>query len=286
MDEKDFEMLDALDKTKNITRTAEMLYVTQSALSKRLASIENELNARIVVRSRQGIHFTAEGEIILKHARRAQAVLQDMRNTLDAQRGYVCGSLRAGVSINYSAYRLGKILADLHMEYPHVNAQVSTDTSVSIYRKLCIGEYDIAIIRGEFPWDGFSQKLATERVCMIVNSKDADVPLQDLPFISRRTEQAYENQVSRWFREHDLRPDTGNISLGSIGACVQMVEQGVGWSIVPEIGLSKFSGKVTPLSFADGTEFTRSTYLLCHTDIAELPQMRAFIDIARNNAGR
>ena len=43
MDERDFELLDILEKTKNITHAADLLYVTQSSLSKRITAIENEL---------------------------------------------------------------------------------------------------------------------------------------------------------------------------------------------------------------------------------------------------
>ena len=65
MDERDFELLTALDKTKNITHAADLLYVTQSSLSKRINAIEQELDIKLLIRSRQGIHFTPEGEIVL-----------------------------------------------------------------------------------------------------------------------------------------------------------------------------------------------------------------------------
>ncbi len=43
MDEKDFELLEVLDETRNITHAADKLYMTQSALSKRIKSMEQEL---------------------------------------------------------------------------------------------------------------------------------------------------------------------------------------------------------------------------------------------------
>ena len=44
MDEKDFELLEVLDETRNITHAADKLYMTQSALSKRIKSMEQELD--------------------------------------------------------------------------------------------------------------------------------------------------------------------------------------------------------------------------------------------------
>ncbi|VTS14256.1 LysR family transcriptional regulator [Streptococcus pseudoporcinus] len=68
MDERDLELLVTLDETHNITHAADRLYVTQSALSKRINTLEQELNTQIMIRSRQGIRFTAQGETVLKHA--------------------------------------------------------------------------------------------------------------------------------------------------------------------------------------------------------------------------
>ena len=45
MDEKDYELLHALDETRNITHAADKLYMTQSALSKRIKALEQELGA-------------------------------------------------------------------------------------------------------------------------------------------------------------------------------------------------------------------------------------------------
>ena len=51
MDERDFELLDILEKTKNITHAADLLYVTQSSLSKRITAIENELGVTLLILS-------------------------------------------------------------------------------------------------------------------------------------------------------------------------------------------------------------------------------------------
>ena len=52
MTERDFEILEVLNKTKNITHAADLLYINQSALSKRIIAIEEELGVTLMVRSR------------------------------------------------------------------------------------------------------------------------------------------------------------------------------------------------------------------------------------------
>ena len=69
MDEKDCEMLEMLEKMGNITKAAEKLFTTQSALTKRIQKLENELGCTLLIRSRKGIIFTPEAEAILRHGK-------------------------------------------------------------------------------------------------------------------------------------------------------------------------------------------------------------------------
>ena len=109
MDEKDFELLRILDETRNITHAADRLYMTQSALSKRIKSLEHEFGVEFMIRSRQGIRFTPAGEKVLAHRKAAAREMEQLRRGLDSMQGEICGTLRAGVSVNYALYRLPQV---------------------------------------------------------------------------------------------------------------------------------------------------------------------------------
>ena len=114
MDEKDFEILKALSECRNITKASEQLYITQSALSKRIRAIERELGIELLIRSHQGIRFTPAGEAVLAHSGRAANEMEMMRRDLDSMQDQVCGTLNAGISINFAQYTLPDILAEYH----------------------------------------------------------------------------------------------------------------------------------------------------------------------------
>lgn len=109
MDEKDFELLRILDETRNITHAADRLYMTQSAFSKRIKSLEHEFGVELMIRSRQGIRFTSAGEKVLAHRKAAAHEMEQLRRGLDSMQGEICGTLRAGVSVNYALYRLPQV---------------------------------------------------------------------------------------------------------------------------------------------------------------------------------
>ena len=167
MDEKDFELLEVLDETRNITHAADKLYMTQSALSKRIKSMEQELGVEILLRSRQGIRFTPAGEKVLEHSRAALKQMEQLRRGLDAMQGEVCGTLKAGVSVNFSYYRLPEVLTEYHKKYPRVRLDIATGHSRHLYQQMLDGTLDIAVLRGEYPWDGTQFLLSQEDICLI-----------------------------------------------------------------------------------------------------------------------
>lgn len=281
MEERDFEALEALWQTKNITKAADKIYTTQSALSKRLASLEEELGVTMFLRSRQGISFTPDGETVLEYSRKARGNLKEMREALSRNKEYLCGTLNAGFSINFAQYKLPDLLRLFTTEHPHVKLHVMTDQSRNIYARLVRGEVDVAVVRGEYPWKEHKFLLSRERICAIKSRSDSGKPLSCLRYIDRQTDAAFTEEAGQWLRENGLQLDREGICVDDLSTCVELVGKGLGWAIVPEICLGSFQGEITPLSFKDGEPFTRSTYLMCSKSAAGLAQVQAFIGIAR-----
>ena len=280
MDERDFELLAALDKTKNITHAADLLYVTQSSLSKRINAIEQELDIKLLLRSRQGIHFTPEGEIVLEYAKKAAAQLEEMHAVLDTKRAYICGTLNAGISINYALYRFPDILAMYRNKYPYVNTHIVTDHSRKLYLQALDGSLDVAIIRGEYPWKGNKLLLDRESIYAITSVEHQGLPLNEIPYIGHKTDSVFERELAQWFHENNVLTNQANgIYVDNIGTCVEMVNRGLGWAIVPEICLGNFHGNRKPLFFANGEPFVRSTYLMYLDVVKALTQVSAFLDM-------
>ncbi len=282
MDERDFELLITLKETGNITHAADRLYMTQSSLSKRIHAIEKELDTTLLLRSRQGVHFTPEGEIVLKRVSEAACLLDIMRNELDRKKGYICGTLNLGVSINYALFQLPELLATYHQKYPQVITRISTDQSRNLYQQIVNNKIDIGIIRGEYDWKGEKILLNRENVCAIRSSGNADRSLHALPYVGRKTDSQFEREISQWMRENHLQPKSNGIFVDNIITCVEMVRRGLGWSIVPEICLKDFDGIVEPLTFDNGEPFVRSTYVMYNSNVTELPQVSAFIELLKN----
>ena len=277
MTERDIDMVLELSRTGNITRAAENLFTTQSALTKRLQKLEGELGCPLFLRSRRGIILNSAAEAILPELLNIRNSLRAVHNRAAAFTDEVSGTLEIGVSVNYARFRLPPILKKYMTAYPKVAIHVSADQSQSLYRRLTNGELSIAIIRGNFRWDNGDVLLSEEPVCSVVSKGSAAVPLRNLPLISRRSDREFEEQFARWQKEQDLGSSQYRLRVNDIATCLSMVQSGIGWAVLPEICLHDFDGIIKPLYFSDGTPFTRTTHLLYRQEYYDLPQFRLFL---------
>lgn len=276
MDEKDLLIFLTLAETGNLTRTAEKLYLAQPTLSKRLQNMEAELGAQLFLRSKHGVTLTPAGEAARETIQRTVNDFDALREHIQQSKGGVGGTLRVEASIDYSNYRLPKILADYTARYPDVFLKVTSDHSRNCVRKLQEGQAYLAIVRGEYDWDEGKILLERESVCLIRSRANANTPLDQMRYIGRDANPEHMSMKARWLMEHKMEPSS-TLNVDGLSTCVSMVQAGLGWSIVPEICLSYFDGIAEPLFFADGTPLTRSTYLLYCKRESELPQVREFI---------
>lgn len=106
-------------------------------------------------------------------------------------------------------------------------------------------------------------------------------PLNEYLYISRKTDPTLEAMTLRWMNENGLGGQNAGFCLDSITACVEMVKRGLGWGIVPEIGLNGFDGCVRPCIFENGEPFVRKTYLMCQKEALTLPQVNAFVELLK-----
>lgn len=277
MDEKDCELIEMLAKTGNITRAAERLFTTQSALTKRIQKLEEELGCQLFIRSHKGVLFTPVAEYILPYARDISASMDHIRTQVAVYRREVAGTLKVGASINFARYRLPDILKRFMNQYPKVDIHVTTKQSTGLYQSLMKNEISIAIVRGNFKWNEGMVTLSSEPVCLVTSRDHAGIPLDSIPYIGRHTDPAFHDMMQRWREENGCRDSRTNLWVDDIASCLEMVSRGIGWSILPEICLSGFNGQITPLYFKDGTAFTRSSHILYKHDYFELPQVKMFI---------
>ena len=282
MDELDLEILEALQETQNITKASLALYMTQSALSKRVTALENQLGASLVVRTRRGIHLTPEGEMAVKSARRISGEIAQLKSDLASVKGHISGTLNAGITNNYAQVYLGSLLNRFTRQYPDVTTNIRTGHSRNIFSLLNEGKIDVAIVRGEYRWNEYTLLLSQENLCAARSPFYENQPLQKIPYIARITDVTLESEIAQWLREQSIFPPAKGLRVDNILTCLSLVNEGLGWAALPQLVLKDFKGTAEPMILRNGRPILRSTYLICPYSLSQLPQVEAFIQVARS----
>ena len=72
----------AVADTKNFTKAASMLSLTQPAISHHISQLEEELGVSLFIRKKSGLELTPEGEIAVRYARRMNVLYNKLRKDL------------------------------------------------------------------------------------------------------------------------------------------------------------------------------------------------------------
>ena len=137
----------AVAEELSIRRAAKRLGIAQSALTKQIATLEEELGLDLLVRDRQRIvGLTAAGESFLGDARRIVAELdRAARSAREIATGKE-GTLRFGICEDAATEKLSRILATFRAELPGVNLSLFDLPSRTLIRALSNGDIDLALL--------------------------------------------------------------------------------------------------------------------------------------------
>ncbi|MEH7235882.1 LysR family transcriptional regulator [Bacillus sp. JJ1562] len=278
MDSKDWNIIKILYEEKNITRAAERIYISQPALTYRIKSIEQELGVKILFRTKQGVKFTKEGEYLVQYANKMVYNFQKVKDHLLNMNEMDGGIIRLGVSRNFARFMLPDILKEFLDQYKNVQFHVITSWSQSIIKMLEKDTINLAIMRGENFWKDGKILLHKEPICIISKDPINIKKLPDLPRIIFKTDNELQQTIDRWWQENYSDPYSIVMDIDNIETCTKMVANGLGYAIVPSIGLAEYPElKKVFLTNEDGEIILRDTWLLYRNEDLDYPIIKKFI---------
>lgn len=174
--------------TLSFTRAAERCFVTQSALSHQVATLERELGRRLFVRSSRQVRLSEVGEAFIGHARAALRAAERAREDAARVDGVVEGTLRLGVIPTVTAVDVPAVLVAYRAAYPDVRVELQVGNSDVLMRRLRHDELDVALLglrEGVEPLAVASRVLSRERLVAVFPrghelAHRSDIALEDL----------------------------------------------------------------------------------------------------------
>lgn len=98
MELKQLEYIIQIAEDNNITRAAEKLFITQSALNQQLLKLENELGTQLFVRARNNWHLTQAGAIYVENAKSILLIKKETYNKINDLLEIKEGTIKIGLT--------------------------------------------------------------------------------------------------------------------------------------------------------------------------------------------
>jgi len=242
---KQLQYLVALYETKHFGRAADASFVSQSTLSAGIRELESLLGVTLVERSRRVVRFTSLGEQVVAKANRLLREAEELSDLVQAAGKPLSGQLRMSVIPTIAPFVLPRLLPRLKTERPDLTLQLREETSQDAIESLQHGRSDCVLLALPFDTgDVEIARIAEDRLYVAFPKDDPrDPPATVSPdMIDQGRMLLLED--GHCLRDHalaacnrsELRASATMIGT-SLHTLVQMVEGGLGLTMLPEMAL-------------------------------------------------
>lgn len=136
----------AVAETGSFSRAAERVYLTQPAISKRIAALEQQLGTRLFDRIGRRTQLTDAGRALLQRSRAIVNELEDARRSLANRSGRIDGALSFATSHHIGLHRIPPALKQFHARYPGVRLDLRFMDSEQACHAVTHGEIELAVV--------------------------------------------------------------------------------------------------------------------------------------------
>jgi DNA-binding transcriptional LysR family regulator len=228
--------------TRSFSRAAEKLFITQPAISKRIATLEYSLDCQLFDRLGKSIQLTQAGQALVPSYQRILSEINETKRIISTLRSQVSGHLKFGTSHHIGLHRLPPILKRYTNQYQQVELDIQFMDSEQAAALILKGDIELALIT--LP-DTIENHLSTIPVwtdtmyCVV--ARDHELAKQKNVSIKQLSEHGVLLQAqsthTRDIIDQALKLNT-NIKIimesNYLETIKAMIQNGLGWGVLPE----------------------------------------------------
>lgn len=146
MNEKDYQYTLTIATCKSFSRAAELLYISQPALSRYISTLEKELGVTLFDRSTSPIQLTSAGIRFCSYANAILELESAMLHDLKENALLSGKPIKVGVPFLTGEYMLSRVLPRIMKKYPHIQVDPVQDISSNLCQRLAAHQIDAAFV--------------------------------------------------------------------------------------------------------------------------------------------
>lgn len=235
----------ALADTLNFTQAAQLCFVTQSTLSGGLQELEKTLGAQLVERTRQRVAFTDLGRDVVGRARGLLTMAHDLSEHVARAARPMTGLVRLGAIPTIAPYVLPRLVRALRERHAELRAALREDQTEPLLARVREGRLDFALIALPYDTTGLQvREVASDELWLVAPEGDPALKRANLRIEALDAQRLLLLEDGHCLRSHTLegcrlseQANPNGLEATSLPTLVQMVEEGLGIALVPEMAL-------------------------------------------------
>ena len=244
-----------LSSRLNFRAAAEAQFVTQSTLSAGIKELERLLGVELVERDKRHVRITAVGEDVVVRGRGLLAAAADLAEAARSATRPLSGALRLGVIPTIAPFLLPRVLPALRRAHPDLKLYLREDLTNRLIERLREGGLDLALIALPFDTgDLYVRELFRDEFSFVAREGDFAVREKSVALRSIDPGAMLLLEEGHCLRDHAIAacgPRRGRwqprVEATSLSTLIQMVEGGLGVTLLPAITLEAGTLKGTRL---------------------------------------
>ena len=265
----------------SVSRAAEDMGLTQSAVSHALSSLEEDFGFKLLTRSRAGVRLSSEGKRILPAIRDILSAEERLRETVSSIHGLSTGTIRVASFSSVAVHWLPAMLKAFQEQYPQIRFKLLNGDYHDVEQWLEEGAVDLGFVSLPTRAPGKVTPLMEDRLLVILPKDHPLASLDSFPIGYARQEtfisllESSDHDLRRALDAEGIRPHIRFITKDDY-AIIAMVEQGLGIAIMPELLLR---GRTDNIAALELKPQARRTIALAVTEQGQQsPAARMFAD--------
>jgi len=283
MDVQNLRAFTLVAETQSFSVAARKLHLTQPAVSKRVALLEQHLDTPLFDRIGRSISLTEAGIALLPHAKAVYQQLLAAEQSVRDLSGEVSGRLKLATSHHIGLHRLPPILSRFNKDCPSVQIDIDFLDSEQAYNQVLQGKVELAVVTlaptaenclvTRPVWDDPLDFLVAREHTLARDGKSNLKQLSQCPAILPGLNTYTGQIVKKLFDQCELKLQI-SMTTNYLETIRMMTSVGLGWTVLPR---SMKDSSLASLDVA-GVTIERTLGLVHHRDRSLSRAARAFID--------
>lgn len=232
----------AVARHQSFSKASEHLFVTQPAISKRVAALEEELDIQLFNRIARQISLTEAGKQLLPKAQELVQQAEDMQRYASNLNDDISGNLSIAIAHHIGLHRMPPILREFNLRYPHVDLDIRFEDSDQAFYAVEQGDIEFAVITlpGHLSDKLIKQTIWVDELKAVVGlehplSKQSSIGIEQLaafPCVLPSKDTETHKIIQREFERHQQSLNV-QMHTNNLETLKMLATAGLGWSLLP-----------------------------------------------------